>query len=90
MPNSVAWYRRAVLVYLTTRWGVVVSVRAELAVTAAVIGGWLLLTYGVASLTAPIAWAFSGGLLLLSLCGWRFLWRLVRDGLYELTRGDDA
>jgi hypothetical protein len=63
-------------------------VRAELAVSAALLGGWAACTAGVAALTAPAAWPISAGLLLLSLCGWRFLGRIARDGLYVLTRED--
>jgi hypothetical protein len=30
------------------------------------------------------------GLLLISLCGWKFLRTIVADGLYVLTRNDNA
>lgn len=62
-------------------------IRSELLVAIALLAGWSLITYGVAALTAPIAWAFSSGLLLMLLCGWRLLWRVFSDGLYDLSRG---
>jgi cytochrome b561 len=62
------------------------KMRAELAVSFALLVGWCLITYGIATITRPIAWAFSFGLLLLLLCGWRMLWSLFSDGLYVLTR----
>jgi cytochrome b561 len=64
----------------------ILHVRAELLVAGALLLGWLLITQGIAQLTAPVAWTFSIGLLLLLLCGWRLLWRLFSDGLYDLTR----
>lgn len=62
----------------------------EILTTAALLGGWLLLTLGVVALTSPLAWLFSGGLLLISLAGWKLLWRLATDGLYTLTRTPEA
>lgn len=58
----------------------------------AFIGGWSLITQGVAALTSPLAWLFSGGVLLISLGGWKLFWALVTNGLYSLTRepSDDA
>lgn len=58
----------------------------EILTAGAFLGGWLLVTAGVVRLTSPVAWVFSGGLLLLSLGGWKLLWVLVRDGLYVLTQ----
>lgn len=66
--------------------GGLVAARAELAATAALLGGWASLTAGVAALTTPHVWPISIGLLLLSLCGWKFLATLVTHGLYVLTR----
>lgn len=60
--------------------------RAELLVAIALFAGWSLITFGIARLTRPIAWSFSAGLLLVLLCGWRFVWKLFSDGLYVLTR----
>jgi protein-S-isoprenylcysteine O-methyltransferase Ste14 len=62
----------------------------EILTTAALLGGWLLLTLGVVALTSPVAWLFSGGLLLLSLGGWKLAWALVTNGLYALTRPEKA
>lgn len=58
----------------------------ELLTSLALVGGWALLTWGVARLTAPVAWVFSAGLLLVSLGGWRLLWEVATRGLYALTR----
>lgn len=58
---------------------------AEIAVSAAVIVGWTLLTWGVARLTGPNAWIVSGGLFLLSLAGWRWLFELFWKGLYVMS-----
>ena len=58
----------------------------EVLVSIALLGGWLLITWGVASLTRWQAWPISLGLLLFSLAGWRFLRNLFRDGLYVLTK----
>lgn len=63
------------------------AVRAELLTSAALLAGWALLTWGVALLTSPKVWPLSAGLLLLSLCGWRFLGAIAWAGLYTLTRG---
>lgn len=72
---------------IRSTWAKIVAARAELLTAGAMVSGWMLVTYGVVVLTAPIAWAFSLGVLLLSLAGWRLLWRIVSDGLYDLTRG---
>jgi hypothetical protein len=58
----------------------------EILTTGALLGGWLLLTMGAVALTSRVAWLFSGGLLLLSLGGWKLLWALISNGLYALTR----
>jgi hypothetical protein len=67
----------------------VARIRAELLLAAALLTGWALVTLGTARLThAPATvWAFSGGLLCLSLGGWRLAYTVARDGLYVLTRG---
>lgn len=65
-----------------------VGVREALA-GLALLGGWALVTYGVAELTVPEAWPISGGLLLLSLFGWGFLRTVCTEGLYVLSRGRD-
>lgn len=62
--------------------------RAEILLSVALLGGWALVTYGIAALSTPLAWPISGGFLLLSLCGWRFLGTLFLRGLYDLTRED--
>lgn len=66
------------------------KLRAELAVCAAVMAGWCLVTHGIASLTTPKVWPISIGLFLLLACGWRFLWQIATHGLYTLTRRTGA
>lgn len=56
---------------------------------ASIVGGWALVTYGLASLTVPEVWPLSGGLALLSLAGWGHLRQIVSLGLYTLTRKPD-
>ena len=63
--------------------------RDELLTAAAALLGWALLTWAGAQLWSPLAWAISGGLLLLSLAGWRLLAVVVWEGLYALTRDDE-
>lgn len=53
---------------------------------AALLSGWVLLTWGIASLTVWQAWPISAGLLLLSVVGWGFLKTLFANGLYTLSR----
>lgn len=65
----------------------------ELAVTVGAILGWALLTGGLAAVLpthAKALWLASAGMLLLSLCGWKFLWTIVTTGLYTLTRNSNA
>jgi hypothetical protein len=58
----------------------------EALLVVAILGGWGLLTWGLALLTTPKVYPISGGLLLLSCAGWRMLWAIASDGLYTLTR----
>ena len=60
--------------------------RAEILLSLALLCGWALLTWGIVLLTTPKVWPISGGLLLLSVCGWRLLWTVFSHGLYSLTR----
>ena len=69
------------------------AVLAEILVAIAFLGGWTLLTWGVARLTSQDAWIFSGGLLLLSLVGWRLMLTIAVAGFYDLMgspESDDA
>jgi len=62
---------------------------AELLLSLAVLIGWTLLTLGVGALAgdrARVVYLLSTGLFLLSLAGWKLLYRLAADGLYVLTR----
>lgn len=61
----------------------------EIAVSASAIAGWALCTWTLASLVSAWAWPLSGGLFLLSLCGWRFLAVVAWVGLYSLSRDDE-
>lgn len=58
---------------------------AEYLTALSFVSGWALVTSFIAALTSPLAWRLSVGLFLLSLCGWRLLWTLTRDGLYALS-----
>lgn len=49
-----------------------------------ILGGWALLTWGVARLLVVEVWMISGGLLLLSVAGWGHLRILSDAGLYAL------
>lgn len=64
--------------------------RAELLTAAALLAGWLLITWWAAMLTSWRAWPLSLGLLLVSCAGWRLLFFTARDGLYALTRSDNG
>ena len=64
----------------------VFAVFPEVLTALAFLGGWALLTLGVVALTSPLAWLFSGGLLAISLGGWKLFYVFVRDGLYVLTK----
>lgn len=58
----------------------------EIAVATAALGGWALVTAVVAHFLGFLAWVGSAGLLLLSLCGWLYLWKLITKGLYTLSQ----
>lgn len=64
--------------------------RAALLHAGAILGGWALLTAGLASLLVPEVWLISGGLFLLSLAGWGHLRVLFGVGLYTLRRRSDG
>lgn len=60
---------------------------AELAAGVALVAGWLLVTWALASMLRTWqVWPLSAGLALLSLFGWRVLRVIALDGLYALTR----
>lgn len=66
----------------------------EIAVAVTALAGWLLTTAGVAAVLSPKSgralWLASVGLLLISLCGWKFLLTIVTNGLYVLTRNNNG
>lgn len=78
--------RRAVLTIIWLIARAVVRARAEILLTAAMLGGWALVTWGLVLFTTWKVWPLSGGLLLLSCGGWRMLWTVASYGLYGLTR----
>lgn len=65
--------------------GTIVAALPETLTALAFVAGWTLVTMGVVALTSSLAWLFSGGLLLISLGGWRLFYIFIRDGLYVLT-----
>ena len=54
----------------------------------AILVGWVLVTWGVASLLVWQVWPLSGGLFLLSLAGWEHLRDLFGEGVYEAYQSD--
>lgn len=72
IADIAAWHRRR---------------RAEIALSVALVGGWLLVTYGVTAVVRPrIAWPMSIGLMLLTGSGWSVLWSIATKGLYVAHR----
>lgn len=74
-PTQLAWYRR----FFT-----------EILTAVAALVGWLLVTWGLAELLIVWVWPISLGALLLGLAGWRFVWQLLVDGLYVLSKPDET
>jgi hypothetical protein len=61
--------------------------KAEILVACAIVGGWASLTSAVAIYIRPaVTWRVSIAVLLFSLAGWRFVGRIVSQGLYKLSR----
>lgn len=52
----------------------------------AILSGWGLVTFGVASLLVWQVWPISLGLFLLSIVGWGHMRMLFGKGLYKLSR----
>lgn len=77
---------RWIRLHLAHLGGFVQDHLAELLLTAAALGGWTLLTRTVAGWLGPEVWSVSVGVLLLSLCGWRYLGTVAIHGLYVLSR----
>ena len=60
---------------------------AEIAAALALLVGWSLITWAIASFSRTWqVWPLSAGLFLLSLFGWKYFGVMARDGLYTLTR----
>lgn len=62
--------------------------KGEILLSLSILGGWALLTHGIAILTTPKVWPLSIGVLLLTTAGWRMLWAILSYGFYGLTRAD--
>lgn len=61
-----------------------------IATAAAMIGGWLLVTAGIATRLPPRpVWFVSLGLLCCSLGGWQLIYTIARYGLYALHHDDE-
>jgi uncharacterized membrane protein YsdA (DUF1294 family) len=61
--------------------------REEALLVAALLGGWMLVTYGIAGyFRARIVWPMSIGLLLLTASGWSVIASIASKGLYVAHR----
>lgn len=58
----------------------------ELLLVGSYVGGWALITWGLARLLVPEVWLLSGGVLLLSAGGLGLLKDVATEGLYVLSR----
>lgn len=65
------------------------EIRAEILTATGLIGGWLLVTWGLPAITSWKVWPISIGILLLSAAGWEFILNLARKGLYHLSREEN-
>ena len=54
-----------------------------------ILAGWSLLTWGIAALLVWQVWPISGGILVLSVAGWKHMRTLFGEGLYALSRKGD-
>lgn len=64
---------------------------ADLIPAASFLAGWALLTWGVARATTADAWIWSGGaFLLFVVLGWRLLWSVLRNGLWDLMTEEEV
>ena len=52
-----------------------------------IVGGWMLITFGIASLLTWETWPISIGLLVLSFVGWGHLRVVFGRGIYTLSKG---
>lgn len=79
------WYALQRHAVMFSDW--LARVLPELLFGVAFFGGWALVTWAASPLGGWV-WKVSGGLLLLSCCGWKVLRVLAVDGLYALYRSD--
>ena len=85
MLDSARWHRveRRVAAVIAAVW----DGRAELVQAVVLLLGWVLVTRAIAQLTRPtVVWDISIGVLLLSICGWKFLGLLFWRGLYSINQ----
>lgn len=79
--------RVRIRVALRDAWASFGAVRAELLVSLGLLLGWALVTLALGRIARPdVVWPLSAGVAAFSLCGWKFLLQLLREGLYMLTR----
>lgn len=102
MKQKIFWLRRdlSTAAYVAQkscvgamRW--VLRYIAEITTILITLAGWFLITAAVATLAEPwdlenVVWALSGGLLCLSLAGFKFLGRICKEGLYVLAKQDEV
>lgn len=84
-------HRRASVALRSARVAIAAHV-AEGLLSGAFLCGWALITHAIAQLvpTRIPTWEISAGVLLLSLCGWKFLGLLCWIGLYKASTKSDA
>lgn len=75
--------RASIRAALRSTWHAIVANATELLLVV----GWLLITAGVAHLTAPVAWLFSLGLLALAIGGLKVVIGIAWNGVEGLSEG---
>ena len=61
----------------------------EILLTIGFLTGWILFTHGIALLLGNSIYYLSFGGLLLSLCGYKFIFKVFIDGIYVLSQKGD-
>ena len=80
--SALQWANRHLAVAAAAAW----AGRAEFLQAVVLLLGWMLVTRAIAQLTSPTVWDISIGVLLLSICGWKFLGLLFWRGIYSITQ----
>lgn len=84
LPLSIGPVRAGAVRSIVKRVG---GYAGELAVAAALLAAWLLVTVAIARmLRGDIVWPLSLGLLLFSAAGWRLFGAIALHGLYALSK----